>query len=85
MPRWIRFKLCIGLPLYKNLNRSLTSSKAHRLAKGLRTGSVWINCYQAIDPALPFSGYKISGYGGESGIQQTEVYLNEKAVWITTA
>ena len=42
-------------------------SKAHRLAKGLRAGSVWINCYQAMDPAVPFGGYKMSGYGRESG------------------
>jgi aldehyde dehydrogenase (NAD+) len=60
-------------------------SKAHRLAKGLRAGSVWINCYQAMDPAVPFGGYKMSGYGRESGIQQMEEYLNIKAVWIKTA
>jgi aldehyde dehydrogenase (NAD+) len=60
-------------------------SKAHRLARGLRAGSVWINCYQAMDPAVPFGGYKMSGYGRESGIQQMEEYLNVKAVWIKTA
>jgi aldehyde dehydrogenase (NAD+) len=59
--------------------------KAHRLAKGLRAGSVWINCYQAMDPAVPFGGYKMSGYGRESGLQQMEEYLNVKAVWIKTA
>jgi aldehyde dehydrogenase (NAD+) len=59
--------------------------KAHRLAKGLRAGSVWINCYQAMDPAVPFGGYKMSGYGRESGIQQMEEYMNVKAVWIKTA
>jgi aldehyde dehydrogenase (NAD+) len=59
--------------------------KAHRLAKGLRAGSVWINCYQAMDPAVPFGGYKMSGYGRESGIQQMEEYLNVKSVWIKTA
>jgi aldehyde dehydrogenase (NAD+) len=59
--------------------------KAHRLAKGLRAGSVCINCYQAMDPAVPFGGYKMSGYGRESGIQQMEEYLNVKAVWIKTA
>ncbi len=59
--------------------------KAHRLAKGLRAGSVWVNCYQAMDPAMPFGGYKMSGYGRESGIQQMEEYLNTKAVWIKTA
>jgi aldehyde dehydrogenase (NAD+) len=60
-------------------------SKAHRLAKSLRAGSVWINCYQTMDPAVPFGGYKMSGYGRESGIQQMEEYLNVKAVWIKTA
>jgi aldehyde dehydrogenase (NAD+) len=60
-------------------------SKAHRLAKGIRAGSVWVNCYQAMDPAVPFGGYKMSGYGREGGIQQMEEYLNVKAVWIKTA
>jgi len=60
-------------------------SKAHRLAKAIRAGSVWINCYQAMDPAVPFGGYKMSGYGRESGIQQLDEYLNVKAVWIRTA
>ncbi|MGE3775216.1 MAG: aldehyde dehydrogenase family protein, partial [Gammaproteobacteria bacterium] len=59
--------------------------KAHRFAKGLRAGSVWVNCYQAMDPAVPFGGYKMSGYGRESGIQHLEEYLNVKAVWIKTA
>jgi aldehyde dehydrogenase (NAD+) len=60
-------------------------SKAHRLAKGIRAGSVWVNCYQAMDPAVPFGGYKMSGYGRESGLQQLEEYQNVKAVWIKTA
>ena len=60
-------------------------SKAHRLAKAIRAGSVWINCYQAMDPAVPFGGYKMSGYGRESGQQQLEEYLNVKAVRIKTA
>ena len=59
--------------------------KAHRLAKGLRAGSVWVNCYQTMDPAVPFGGYKMSGYGRESGKQHVEEYLNVKAVWIRTA
>src|SRR6202048_1422453 len=42
-------------------------SKAHRMAKAIRAGSVWVNCYQAMDPAVPFGGYKMSGYGRESG------------------
>jgi aldehyde dehydrogenase (NAD+) len=60
-------------------------SKAHRLAKAIRAGSVWINCYQAMDPAVPFGGYKMSGYGRESGLQHLDEYLNVKAVWIKTA
>jgi aldehyde dehydrogenase (NAD+) len=59
--------------------------KAHRLARGIRAGSVWVNCYQAMDPAVPFGGYKMSGYGRESGLQQLDEYLNVKAVWIKTA
>jgi aldehyde dehydrogenase (NAD+) len=60
-------------------------TKAHKLARGIRAGSVWINCYQAMDPAVPFGGYKMSGYGRESGLQHLEEYLNVKAVWIKTA
>ncbi|MDA8051840.1 MAG: aldehyde dehydrogenase family protein [Rhodospirillales bacterium] len=59
--------------------------KAHRLARAIRAGSVWINCYQAMDPAMPFGGYKMSGYGREGGKQHVEEYLNVKAVWIRTA
>jgi aldehyde dehydrogenase (NAD+) len=59
-------------------------SKAHKIAKALRAGSVWVNCYQAMDPAVPFGGYKMSGYGRESGKQHLEVYLDVKAVWIKT-
>ena len=60
-------------------------SKAHAIAKRLRAGSVWVNCYQAMDPAVPFGGYKMSGYGRESGKQHVEEYLNVKAVRIKTA
>jgi aldehyde dehydrogenase (NAD+) len=59
-------------------------SKAHQVAKSLRAGSVWVNCYQTMDPAVPFGGYKMSGYGRESGKQHLEEYLNVKAVWIKT-
>jgi acyl-CoA reductase-like NAD-dependent aldehyde dehydrogenase len=64
--------------------RTRDLSKAHRLARGIRAGSVWINCYQAMDPAVPFGGYKMSGYGRGSGKQHVEEYLNVKAVWIKT-
>jgi aldehyde dehydrogenase (NAD+) len=58
---------------------------AHSVAKGLRTGTVWVNCYQVMDPAVPFGGYKTSGYGRESGVEHLQEYLQTKAVWIKTA
>jgi aldehyde dehydrogenase (NAD+) len=59
--------------------------KAHRLARAVRAGTVWVNCYGMMDPAMPFGGYKLSGYGRESGPEQFDEYLNTKAVWIRTA
>lgn len=56
--------------------------RAHSMASRLRTGSVWVNCYNAMDPAMPFGGYKMSGYGRESGPQQLDDYVNVKGVWI---
>jgi aldehyde dehydrogenase (NAD+) len=55
---------------------------AMKMSKALRAGSVWINCYQLMDPAVPFGGYKMSGYGRESGIEHMQEFLNTKAVWI---
>ncbi|GAN00329.1 aldehyde dehydrogenase [alpha proteobacterium U9-1i] len=60
-------------------------TKAHAAAKRLRTGSVWVNHYQAMDPNVPFGGYKMSGYGREGGVEHIESYLNTKGVWIRTA
>jgi aldehyde dehydrogenase (NAD+) len=59
-------------------------SKAHRLAKALRTGVVWVNTYNQFDPAMPFGGYKMSGWGNELGMHALDEYLNIKAVWINT-
>lgn len=55
-------------------------STIHRVAKGLRTGTVWANCYQLMDPAIPFGGYKMSGFGRESGIEHLREYVQTKAV-----
>ena len=49
-------------------------SKAHRLAEKLRAGTVWINCYNIFDAALPFGGYKQSGWGREMGHEALELY-----------
>jgi aldehyde dehydrogenase (NAD+) len=59
-------------------------TKAHAAMKRIRAGSLWINHYQAMDPAVPFGGYKMSGYGREGGTEHLDAYLNTKAVWIRT-
>ncbi len=52
----------------------------HKVAHALRTGTVWANCYQIMDPAIPFGGYKMSGFGRESGVEHMHEYLQTKAV-----
>jgi aldehyde dehydrogenase (NAD+) len=59
--------------------------RAHQLARALKTGMVWINNYGAVDPAMPFGGYKMSGYGKELSGRILDEYLNTKAVWIRVA
>ncbi|MER9404190.1 aldehyde dehydrogenase family protein [Mesorhizobium caraganae] len=55
---------------------------AHQLSRKIRAGSVWVNTYHAIDPAVPFGGYKMSGYGREGGAEHLGEYLNTKGVFI---
>jgi phenylacetaldehyde dehydrogenase len=55
-------------------------SKAHRTAALLRAGTVWINCYNIFDAALPFGGYKQSGWGREMGKDVLNLYTQTKAV-----
>jgi phenylacetaldehyde dehydrogenase len=55
-------------------------AKAHRIAAELRAGTVWINCYNVFDAALPFGGYKQSGWGREMGHEVLELYTQTKAV-----
>lgn len=52
----------------------------HQVAHRLRTGTVWANCYQVMDPAVPFGGYKMSGFGRESGVEHVREYLQTKSV-----
>lgn len=54
--------------------------KAHRIASQLRAGTVWINCYNIFDAALPFGGYKQSGWGREMGHEVLEHYTEVKSV-----
>ena len=57
-------------------------SKAHALAARLKAGTVWINCFNIFDAALPFGGYKQSGWGREMGEAVLDNYLATKAVTI---
>jgi phenylacetaldehyde dehydrogenase len=57
-------------------------SKAHALAARLKAGTVWINCYNIFDAALPFGGYKQSGWGREMGEAVLDNYLATKAVTV---
>lgn len=56
--------------------------KAHRMARSLRAGTVWINCYDVFDAAAPFGGYKMSGVGRELGEYALQLYTEVKTVYI---
>ena len=56
--------------------------KAHRAAKDLRAGTIWVNCYNTFDAASPFGGYKESGIGRELGKYALANYLEVKSVWV---
>jgi aldehyde dehydrogenase (NAD+) len=57
-------------------------SKAHRVARAIRAGTVWVNCYNVFDAASPFGGYKESGYGRELGRYALDLYTQVKSVWM---
>ncbi len=56
--------------------------KAHQLSRRLRAGTVWINTYGLMDAALPFGGYKQSGFGRELGMHAIDHYTEMKTVWM---
>ena len=56
--------------------------KAHRLARDLKAGTIWVNTYNTFDAASPFGGFKQSGFGRELGIHALELYTQVKSVWI---
>ncbi|HEX9711784.1 MAG TPA: aldehyde dehydrogenase family protein [Actinomycetota bacterium] len=58
-------------------------SVAHRVARGLRAGTVWVNTYGLNDPGMPFGGYKASGIGRELGPSALEAYTEVKSVWMS--
>jgi aldehyde dehydrogenase (NAD+) len=57
-------------------------SKAHRFARAVRAGTVWVNAYGLFDAAVPFGGYKQSGFGREMGAEALDLYTQTKTVWI---
>ena len=59
--------------------------KAHRVARNLQAGTVWINTYNNYDTAAAFGGYKMSGYGRELGMHALEHYTQIKSVWVNLA
>lgn len=54
--------------------------KAHHAASQLRAGTVWVNCYNVFDAALPFGGFKQSGWGREMGKEVLDLYTETKSV-----
>ena len=56
--------------------------KAHALSRRLKAGTVWINTYGPMDAAMPFGGYKQSGFGRELGAHAVEHYTELKSVWL---
>lgn len=56
-------------------------SNAHKIAKAIRAGTVFINCYNVFDAAMPFGGYRQSGWGRNRGKEAFEAYTETKAVY----
>ncbi|KAF5476836.1 hypothetical protein F2P56_003531 [Juglans regia] len=68
-----RYGLAAGV-----FTRSLDT--ANTLTRALRAGTIWVNCFDVFDAAIPFGGYKMSGIGREKGIYSLHNYLQVKAV-----
>jgi acyl-CoA reductase-like NAD-dependent aldehyde dehydrogenase len=56
--------------------------RAHRVARALESGTVWVNMYRAMAPQSPFGGYKQSGIGRQNGQEAIREYLQTKSVWV---
>jgi len=59
-------------------------ARAHRMARRLDAGTIWVNTYRAMSPMSPRQGFKNSGVGIEHGIEATHEYTRLKSVWINT-
>jgi aldehyde dehydrogenase (NAD+) len=58
--------------------------RAHRMARALEAGTVWVNAYRVVSPAVPFGGFKTSGIGRENGLEAMREFTETKSVWIET-
>jgi aldehyde dehydrogenase (NAD+) len=59
--------------------------KAHHLAKKIKAGTVWVNCYDVFDAGAPFGGFKMSGMGRELGEKGLDAYTETKTVTVSLA
>ena len=57
-------------------------SKAHRVARGIKAGTVWVNTYGLYDPGVAYGGVKQSGFGRENGMEALEGFTQPKSVWV---
>jgi len=57
-------------------------ARVHRLIPRIKAGTVWVNCHNLLDPALPFGGFKLSGIGREMGKAALDAYLESKSVFM---
>ncbi|MFF0384256.1 aldehyde dehydrogenase family protein [Streptomyces sp. NPDC004286] len=57
-------------------------STAHKVSRAIDAGTVWVNCYGVLDPAIGFGGTKMSGYGWKGAREHVESYLYPKAVYM---
>jgi acyl-CoA reductase-like NAD-dependent aldehyde dehydrogenase len=57
-------------------------ARAHRATRRLKAGTVWVNTYQRVDPAVPYGGVKQSGFGRSLGAASIEELTQVKSVWI---
>ena len=56
--------------------------RAHRFAREMKSGMVWVNCYKRVSPGSPFGGVGESGYGREMGFEVMREYTHAKSVWV---
>jgi aldehyde dehydrogenase (NAD+) len=57
-------------------------SRAHRVARSMISGMVWINCYKRANPGSPFGGVRGSGYGRDMGFEAITDYTSAKSIWV---